>query len=222
MKKVMIVAPHPDDETLGCGGTLLKHKQAGDQIHWVLLTAMKPENGFSETQIAKRAAEIAEVKQCYGFSSIHELGFPTMRLDTIAKADLVAEVSKVFQDVKPDVVYLPYKGDVHSDHVITAEAVLSCCKWFRNPSIKRILVYEVLSETENGISADMECFRPNVYVDISAYLENKIQILQIFASELDEFPFPRSIEAVRALAQYRGASSGHRAAEAFILLREIL
>ncbi|CAG1022529.1 PIG-L family deacetylase [Methylomonas sp. LL1] len=222
MKHVIVVAPHPDDETLGCGGTLLKHRQAGDQIHWLLLTAMTPERGFTEQRISAREAEIAEVSRRYGFASVNALGFPTARLDAIAKGDLIAEIAGVFQTVKPEVVYLPFRGDVHSDHAVAADAVMSCCKWFRNASVKRILAYETLSETEFGISPDTQGFRPNVFVDIGAYLEQKLDMLHIFDGELGEFPFPRSDDAVCALARFRGAASGCQAAEAFMLLREII
>lgn len=222
MKNVIVVAPHPDDETLGCGGTLLKHARAGDQIHWLLLTKMTADQGFSEARILARDQEIAEVSRRYGFASVTVFDFPCTRLDSFAKGDLIAKISGIFQTVKPEVVYLPFSGDVHSDHAVAADAVMSCCKWFRNASIKRILAYETLSETEFGIRPDTLGFRANVFVDIGDFLEQKLEILQIFAGELGEFPFPRSIEALRALAMLRGATAGCQAAEAFVLLREII
>ena len=99
------------------------------------------------------------------------------------------------------------------------DAASACCKWFRYPSVRRVLAYETLSETEFGLDPDTR-FHPNVFVDISAFLERKIELLQIYKSELGHFPFPRSATAVRVLAQYRGANSGFEAAEAFQLLRE--
>ncbi|TPQ25230.1 PIG-L deacetylase family protein [Methylomonas sp. HW2-6] len=222
MTNVIAVAPHADDETLGCGGTLLRHARAGDRIHWLLLTKMTAEQGFSEARISARDREIAEVSRHYGFASVDVLDFPCTRLDSIAKGDLIAKISSVFQTLRPEVVYLPFRGDVHSDHAVAADAVMSCCKWFRNGTIKRILAYETLSETEFGIRPDTLGFRPNVFVNIEDYLEQKLEILQIFAGELGEFPFPRSIEALRALAMLRGATAGCQAAEAFVLLREII
>jgi len=223
MKKiVIIVAPHPDDETLGCGGTILRHREAGDDIHWLVVTAMTPEQGFSQEKIAAREAEIAAVARRYGFASVQLLGLPTTRLDTLPASDLISKIAGVIQGVAPEVVYLPFSGDAHSDHSIVSKAVLSCTKWFRKTSIKRILAYETLSETEFGISPDALGFRPNVFVDIHHYLDEKIDILKIFASELGEFPFPRSIETVRALARLRGSSAGCSAAEAFMLLKEIV
>lgn len=221
-KQVIIVAPHPDDETLGCGGTILQHKKEGDDIHWLVVTAMTLEQGFSQERVAIRKEEVAAIAECYGFTSVHMLGFPTTQLDTLPLSDLIAGVAKVFKSVAPEIVYLPFRGDVHSDHAIVSDAVLSCTKWFRYPSIKRILAYETLSETEFGISPDATGFRPNVFVDIHPYLNKKIETLKIFSSELGEFPFPRSLEAVKALAQVRGSSAGCSAAEAFMLLKEIM
>ncbi len=222
MANIIVVAPHPDDETLGCGGTLLRHARAGDKIHWLLLTKMTEAQGFSEARILARDQEITEVSRRYGFVSVNVLDFPCTRLDSIAKGDLIAKISGIFLTLQPEVVYLPFCGDVHSDHAVAADAVMSCCKWFRNSSIKRILAYETLSETEFGIRPDTLGFRPNVFVDIGDYLERKLEIMQIFAGELGEFPFPRSIEALRALAMLRGTTAGCQAAEAFVLLKEII
>lgn len=221
-KQVIVVAPHPDDETLGCGGTILRHKAEGDNVHWLIVTAMVPEQGFSQASIAAREEEIAAATRRYGFASVQMLGLPTTRLDTLPMSDLVAAIGGAFRNAAPEVVYMPFGGDVHSDHAIVSNAVLSCTKWFRNPLIKRILAYETLSETEFGVSPDALGFRPNVFVDIHTYLEEKIGILEIFASELGEFPFPRSVEAVRALARLRGSSAGCSGAEAFMLLKEIM
>lgn len=222
MKKIIVIAPHPDDETLGCGGTLLRHKAEGDEIHWLIATAMTFEQGFSDERIAARAAEIDAVTRLYGFASVQSLGFPTTRLDVMPMGDLVAAISKAFQSIMPEVVYTPFKGDVHSDHAVVSDAVIACTKWFRHASVKRVLSYETLSETEFGISPDVSGFRPNVFVDIHPYLDRKIEILRTYAAELGEFPFPRSVEAVRALAQLRGSAAGCKAAEAFMLLKEVV
>lgn len=220
MKQVIIIAPHPDDETLGCGGTILRHHDQGDCVHWMIITGM--EDGFSAARIAARENEIESVKHQYGFKSAHSLKFPTTRLDSVPIGDLVSSIKAVFDAVSPDTVYLPYRGDVHTDHRVVFDAVVSCSKWFRHPSIKRILAYETLSETEFGINPDSNGFRPNVFVDISAHIDKKLEIMNTYASELEAFPFPRSFEAVRALAALRGATAGCVAAEAFMLLKEII
>ncbi|TBL73007.1 PIG-L deacetylase family protein [Paenibacillus thalictri] len=221
-KQVVVIAPHPDDETLGCGGTLLKHVNSGDRIHWVIFTKARVEDGFSPRLIDKRIEEIAQVAAVYPFSSVHKLDFPAAKLDTVALGEMVQQLSTVFKQLQPEIVYLPYPGDVHSDHKMVFDATIACTKWFRYPGIERILVYETLSETEFGINPDLNGFRPNVFMDISAFLEQKIQIMSMFESEIGEFPFPRSEQSIKSLAAFRGSASGCEAAEAFMLLREVI
>jgi LmbE family N-acetylglucosaminyl deacetylase len=128
----------------------------------------------------------------------------------------------VFSEIKPNIVYLPFSGDVHSDHRVVFDAAASCTKWFRSPWIKRVLVYETLSETDMSLPLDSNRFAPNVYEDVSAFLKKKIYIMNIYKSEVGDFPFPRSDESMSALAKLRGSQSGFNAAEGFMLLKEIL
>lgn len=219
-RSILVVAPHPDDETLGCGGTLLRHGAEGDALHWVVVTSMTA--AYSAEQRARRAAELQEVARHYGFASTAELGFTTAALDAVPRGEVVERMSAAFKSARPEVVYLPHPGDVHSDHRIAFEAGAACTKWFREPAPHRVLVYETLSETDAALDATAQPFRPTVFVDITAHLERKLQILQLYPGEIGEFPFPRSVEASRALARLRGAAAGYEAAEAFQLLRERL
>ncbi|MBO8164297.1 MAG: PIG-L family deacetylase [Brevibacillus sp.] len=221
MKKILVVAPHPDDETLGCGGTILKHKHQGDQIHWLIVTGMKKEYGYSLDQIQKRKNEIREVADAYSFSSVHLLEYPPAQLDSMPLHELIQRIHAVFEEIQPEVLYLPYPGDAHTDHRVVFEAAIACAKWFRNPYVKRVLVYETLSETDFSIQPDRQRFHPNYYVDITPFLESKIQIMRVYASEMSDFPFPRSEQAIRGLSYVRGAASGCIAAEAFMLIKEI-
>jgi LmbE family N-acetylglucosaminyl deacetylase len=221
MQNVLVVAPHSDDETLGCGGTILRHREAGDRIHWLLVTVSHVDyGGFTAERIAEREKEIERVAAHYRFDSVTSLGFPATMIDSMPLGQLVGAVSKVFRSIEPNVLYLPYRGDVHSDHTTTFDAVAACTKWFRHPYVKRVLCYEAISETEFGINPDSNGFRPNVFVDITPYFEKKLEIMREYAGELGEFPFPRSEQVVRAVASYRGATAGVEAAEAFMLLRE--
>ena len=220
MSRVLVVAPHPDDETLGCGGTLLRHRAEGDELHWLIVTAMTREAGFSDEQIAVRDQEISHVADHFGFSAVHSLGFPAARLDSIPLADLIAAVSSAFERAAPALVYLPFPGDAHSDHKVTFDACAPSTKWFRRASVERVYCYETLSETEFGLSPGQAPFRPTRFVDISGHIDGKVEALSIYESELGEFPFPRSEKAVRALAAFRGSSAGFSAAEAFVVLRE--
>lgn len=217
-RNILIVAPHPDDETLGCGGTLLRHAAEGDALHWIVVTSMG--EGFPAERRERRASEVQEVARQYGFTSTAMLGYPAAALDTVPRGELVAAMSTAFKAARPQVVYLPHPGDVHSDHRVAFEAGAACAKWFREPGPSRVLAYETLSETEAALDATAQPFRPNVFVDITAHLERKLRILQVFEGEIGEFPFPRSPDAVRALAGMRGAAAGYAAAEAFQLLRE--
>lgn len=219
MKKdtVLVIAVHPDDETLGCGGTLLKHKKNGDKIHWLICTQTDEDNLFYKT----REEEIKKVSKLYKFDSVHKLKLKTMKVDEYTISELIDKISNIINQVKPSIVYLPFKGDVHSDHRKIFEASYSCTKSFRYPFIKKIYMMEVLSETEFAPSTKEDSFTPNVFVDVSEFMEKKIEILSLFKSEISKHPFPRSIKSIKALATLRGSTSNCEYAESFMLLKEI-
>ncbi len=218
MHKVLVIAVHPDDETLGCGGTLLKHKANGDEIHWLICTETEPSEVFYHI----RSQEINTVASRYRFDSLHTLKLKTMHVDEYTMSELVSPISHIITTIKPTIVYFPHKGDVHSDHRKIFEAAYSCTKVFRYPFIKKIYMMETLSETEFAPSTKEDSFIPNVFVDISDYMEEKIEIMKLFVSEVSEHPFPRSERNLRALATLRGATAGCEYAESFVLLKEII
>ncbi|WP_395947029.1 PIG-L deacetylase family protein [Caedibacter taeniospiralis] len=213
----MVIAVHPDDETLGCGGTLLKHKANGDEIHWLICTALDKNHSYYEM----REREIKVVSKVYDFDSVHDLQLKTMQVDEYSMSELISRISKVMNEVKPNIIYLPFKSDVHSDHRKIFEAAYSCSKSFRYPFVKKIYMMETLSETEFAPSTKEDSFIPNVFVDISDFFEKKVEIMKVFESEMAEHPFPRSEKNLRALATYRGATAGCDYAEAFMLIKEI-
>lgn len=219
MKSILVIAPHPDDETLGVGGTLLRHRAEKSKIHWLLLTEMKKDR-FSAEQIRTRSREINKVAQAYHFDSVHCLKHPASALDRIPVSELVEGIAQVFRTVKPNMVYLPFYGDIHTDHKIAFEASLACTKWFRFPTVKKIAVYETLSETDVIAKQSTGVFSPNLFVDISSFLSKKLEIAKIYKSEYGKFPFPRSRKAIESLAALRGAAAGYHAAEAFMVLKE--
>ncbi len=221
MRKVLAIAPHPDDETLGCGGVLLRHAAEGDEIHWLVITGITPELGFSVERVARRAAEIEAVGKSYGFKEIIQAGFPTMALDTIANTRLINAIGAVVRTIAPDTLYIPYRNDAHSDHARVFDAAVACSKSFRYPSIRAVYVYETLSETEFGLRIDDPGFRPNHFVNITGWLDRKIEIMRLYGDEMGEFPFPRSETSMRAQAALRGSQAGVVAAEAFMLIKEI-
>lgn len=216
---ILIVAPHPDDEVLGAGGTLLRRKAEGAKIGWLIVTGITTEAGWSESKVQNRADEIKKITALFGFDSVFELNFPAAKLDQVPMSDLVSKISSVFKSFEPEEVFVPHSSDVHTDHRIVFDAVASCTKWFRYPSVRRVLAYETLSETGFGLSPS-EIFQPNVFINVEPYMRDKLRAIDIYSSELGDFPFPRSHEAILALATLRGAASGFKSAEAFELLRD--
>lgn len=219
--KVLVIAVHPDDETLGCGGTILKHIENGDEVAWLIITNVKEEYGFSQERINIRNTEIKRVADDYGFSNVYDLGFEPAGLKSENQRDLIDGVSKVMNEFQPETVYMINRTDAHSDHRYAFQACFACTKPFRYPFVKKVLMYECISETEFSPALPECMFIPNYYVDITSYLDKKLEIMRIFESEVAPHPFPRSIENIKSLAMFRGASVGVHSAEAFMLLRNI-
>jgi LmbE family N-acetylglucosaminyl deacetylase len=217
--KILAIAPHPDDETLGCGGTLFKHKADGDEIYWLIVTGISEDTGWSNDVVKKRDNEIDAVAKKYGFSNVFNLRLPTTKIDTLPLSDLIEKITDVYKKVKPEIIYMPFAYDVHTDHQIIAKALQSTFKWFRYPHIKKVLMYETPSETEFNF-VENRIFCPNVFVNISQYIDDKIETMKIYDGEMGEFPFPRSEKTLRALATLRGSQSGFESAEAFELVYE--
>lgn len=224
MNKVLCIAVHADDETLGCGGTMLKHKALGDEIHWLLITG--PTNNhpcsFSQNHIDERAERVNRVAAAYGYDSLEYLGLPTQMLHTLDLRDIIQKISDVIKRIQPNIIYTMFANDVHSDHRVAFDAVYSCTKSFRYPFIEKIYMMETLSETEFALSVPANTFIPNVYVDITEFIDRKLEIMQMYPTEVMQEPYPRSLSSIKALARVRGSRSGVRYAEAFQLLFEKL
>jgi LmbE family N-acetylglucosaminyl deacetylase len=218
---VLVIAPHPDDETLGCGGALLKWKASGARIHWLVVTGIEGVPGFSEERVRSRAREIITVAGLFGFDSYHTCNFPAAQLDTLPKGDIIGAIGQVIKKLQPDTVLVPYRNDVHSDHAAVFDAAVSATKTFRSPFVRALYAYETPSETDFGVRPDDPGFRPNLFVSIEAYLDQKLAIMSEYAGEMGAFPFPRSEECLRALATLRGSQANCRAAEGFMILKEI-
>ena len=217
--KILVFAPHRDDEILGCGGTMLKRKAAGDYIAVCVVTAREGEVLPVGTQ---RIHD--EMKRCHAFIGVDEyIGFPfsANKLELFTRI----EFNKAFDDavrmVQPDEIYLPFWGDMQKDHQITVDGAMVALRAKNSYAPKRIYAYETLSETGLNVPSVNNTFVPNVYVDISDYLDGKLKAMNYYQSQLHPFPDLRSLDTMEALAKFRGAMVNVKAAEAFMLIREI-
>lgn len=223
MKKVLFIAVHPDDETIGCGGTILKHKSQGDDIYWLIITGTKNHpKGLFQNTVQKRTNTIETVSKEYSFDKTIQLNLPTAMLDELSFSDIVMKISDIINDIKPNIIYTMFMKDVHSDHRVAFDAVYSCTKSFRYPFIEKIYMMETLSETEFAVSIPGQTFVPNVYVDITDFIDKKLEIMSLYETEIMPEPYPRSLSSIKALARVRGSRAGVMYAEAFMLLYEKL
>lgn len=218
--QIVAVAPHPDDETLGCGGTLLRYKAEGHNIYWIIVTEAGSE--FSDDFKVSREEQIQQISRKYGFDDVIRLGFSSAQLDSMPLNQLISSFKNVFVDINPEIIFLPFPGDVHSDHNITFNAAISATKSFRQHSLKKTLCYETLSETDYNINPNHAVFRPNVYINIDKYIDEKMNIMRLYESEIKDPPFPRSLAALEAKARLRGSECHLHYAESFMLLKEII
>ena len=215
--KVLVISPHPDDEVLGCGGTIAKYLNEGVDVFLCIVTkAYTPE--WSNQFLRNRPKEIQNVNRILGIKKTYLLDFPTVKLDTIPQKDLNDALANVVNKIKPNIVYIPSKGDLNKDHRIVFECALTALRPITH-KVGRILTYETLSETEWG--RPIESFAPNVYIDISDTFNKKIESMKAYKSEIRKYPHPRSIKGIEILARKRGFEIGVEYAEAFMLIREI-
>lgn len=221
--KILIIAPHPDDEVLGCGGTIKKYVSRGNEIFLCIVTkAYTPD--WSGDFIKNREEEIKCAKNSLGIKEVVFLGLPTVKLDTVPQKELNDSISECIKNINPDIVFVPFHGDINKDHKLVSEATLVAVRPKPGLSVKKVYCYEVLSETEWAKPAQKieDVFIPNFYEDISDYLNDKLKAMECYKSELKDYPHPRSLEGIKVLAQKRGTECGTKAAEAFILLREVV
>lgn len=218
--RTLVVSPHPDDETLGAGGTILRFLSEGNEVFWLNVTQMSNINKFPQNMLEKRKKQLKEIEKFYCFSGVYHLNMPTTELENIASDKAIDMIGEVYKEVEPEILILPDYNDVHSDHKRVFDWGYACSKVFRFPSIKQIMTMEIISETEFG--GPRNPFIPNYYIDITNYMDKKIQAMEIYNTELGQFPFPRSIENIKALAMLNGARCGVKYAEAFRLIKCII
>lgn len=211
-KRICVIAVHPDDETLGCGGTILKHLKNGDEVYCILVTKGNKEQGTIWDK----------VKELYNFTSVIELGFPELDLMDISLNKLIPTISKAFNEIQPQIIYIPNRSDAHSDHKAVFSAVSACTKSFRYPYIEQVLMMEVISETDFALQLPENLFIANYFVDISEHFERKQQILSLYNNEFLPYPQTRNLETMAALNRYRGSQINAEYAEAFMSIKTIM
>ena len=224
--KALVVAAHPDDETFGVGGTIARHSEQSDEV-WVVILADGSEGRTPRRRhIELRKESASKACQVLGVRKVVFCDLPDQRLDTLPLLDVIRPIEKCVRELQPDVVYTHFKGDVNQDHRIAFQATMVAVRPFGDNTVRRLLCYETPSSTEWAAPFADSFFMPNVFVDISATLNKKIRAMQMYAetlnSEVRPYPHPRSYEAVEIYAKRHGAVVGMRAAEAFMLVRELL
>lgn len=217
--KIMVISPHPDDETLGAGGTLLRYKSEGHQIYWLNITNVEENGRWSKSFVEKRQRQIIAICEFYCFDKFIDLKYEPTGLDSVNRNELIEKIGKYFDEFQPEWLILPDGNDAHSDHKVVYECCMACSKVFRHPYIKRVTTMEILSETDFGKPDNP--FVPNMFVDISDYIDKKLEALAIYDTEIRERPFPRNMDAVKALGTLRGGMAGCMYAEAFKIIKEI-
>jgi N-acetylglucosamine malate deacetylase 1 len=219
MKHVLVVAPHPDDEVLGCGGTIARLAAAGERVTVAIATKGTPL--YPAAQVRQVRSEAQEANRLLGVHKLQFMDLPVTTLHLMPEHRLNAAFMKLVQSVKPDCVFTPFPGDRHQDHREIFDAMMVALRPDgRRHRVGRVACYETVSETHWAAAGVEPTFEPNWYVDISGSLEMKLAAMRAYASQLAEGIPARSLEAIEALARFRGSVAGMGAAEAFQLVRD--
>lgn len=224
--KALVVSAHPDDEVLGCGGTISRLAHDGHDVYITILgegiTSRYQQREDADADLIEalhsRSRQVAEM---LGAKDLFLYNLPDNRFDTVPLLDVVKIIEDLIGELEPDVIYTHHNGDLNIDHVITHRAVLTATRPMTHYPVREIYAFEVLSSTEWAFQCFKPAFRPNVFMDISDTLEIKIQALALYESEVRDFPHPRSSKALEAIAHRWGSVVGCEAAEAFELIRAI-
>ena len=226
-RRVLVAAAHPDDEILGCGGTLAAHAAAGAEVH-VLIVAEGATARERKGAAGSRTGEVEALRasarlaaQTIGAQTPLFLGLPDNRLDSLPLLDIIKPIEDALAEIGPAILYTHHFGELNVDHCLVHRAVATACRPLPNSTVRRILAFETPSATEWMSPGAGAAFQPNWFVDISRTLDRKMEALRHYESEMRPFPHARSREGVKALATLRGAQAGVSAAESFMLVREI-
>jgi len=224
--RVLVVVAHPDDEVLGCGGVIIRHTDRGDRVHVLVLGEGVTSRSESREQAPPQEIETLRTQSrmaaaILGVAQLVLRDLPDNRFDSLPLLDIVKEVERVRDEFQPEVVYTHHWGDLNIDHRLTCQAVMTAFRPHGGDKVRELLAFEVPSSTGWGYPSPDAAFVPNYFVDVSGTIERKIEAMLAYQSEVRPSPHPRSIEAMRALAEYRGAWAGLEFGEAFVLLRGV-
>jgi N-acetylglucosamine malate deacetylase 1 len=221
VKTILVIAAHPDDEALGCSGTIAKHIEQGDSVHLLFMTdGVASRIGSNNNNAEERLTTAKDAAQILRVSSFTNLNFPDNQMDSIPLLGIVNEVENKISELQPEIIYTHHIGDLNVDHQITHKAVVTACRPQPDFCVKEIYAFEVLSSTEWS-APGVEPFSPNVYIDITDYIDIKKQVLEVYSEEMRQPPHSRSIDNALRLNALRGNSVGVDYAEAFMILRVI-
>ena len=222
-KNVLVVASHPDDEVLGCGGTLHNIKKSGAKISGLFLSDGESSRKHPKINklILDRKKQAIKAGKIIGIKKTIFGNFPDNSMDSVPLLKIIQFIEKQIKMIKPDTIFTHFESDLNVDHQITSKAVITACRPTKNQTVKSILFFEILSSSEWNISNKNKSFKPNYFVDITNSIKFKIKALKYYKRELKKWPHPRSVEGVKLLSKIRGSSVGLSNAEAFILGRHI-
>lgn len=224
MRKILVIAPHADDEILGCGATMAKACAKGDDVYVLICTnaSVGAPELFSADIIKQIRTEAIEAHSVLGVKETFFLEFPAPVLDQYPRYKMSNEISAIIKKTGVDTVYIPHRGDCHKDHAIIHECAMVACRPLASCTVKNVFAYETLSETEWGEPIAAEFFVPVKYNTFFVEeFQKKLDAMSCFKSQLYSFPASRSLEAIEALAKYRGCTVSAERAEAFEVMRDI-
>ncbi len=221
-KTVLVIAAHPDDELLGCGGTVAQLVQKGFYAATVILgEGATARRGAGKSDVAKLRAQARQAGRVLGVGAVHFENFPDNRFDSVPRLNIIRKVEKYIKKYSPDIVLTHFADDLNIDHRRTFEAVITACRPQPGVPLPDIYCFETPSATDFGEAGRDRIFSPNVFVDISRGMGLKLEALKCYTSEMREYPHSRSLQGVKLLAQYRGMRAGQRMCEAFQLVRRV-
>ena len=218
--KILVVAPHPDDEVLGCGGIISRYAKQGNQVY-VCIATKGCAPLFDEKDNAIDRKECLDAHRILGVKETIFLDFPAAMLETVSRNDLNKAFIELIQKVRPDEVYIPHRGDMHADHKMIVDACMVALRPRYKHIVKRIYAYETLSETDWDIPNTVNAFIPNVFVEITNDIDDKVKAMKAYKHQICLAPNPRSKEGIIALAKHRGMTVNKEYAESFMLIRDI-